>query len=165
MVISWDRNLYRMSLVVGAMALFLTACRPPTSTAQPSASAVKEVCEDFLEAWGNKPAELQFTDCKRIENPQFDRLESSYVVVGADAAKVEQFLQRKFDLAPLRFLCCVWESTTGDANRPSHGSYTDEDGYYFRISMGSDETLLKDRQSWPKIPNFHVRATKHLGSP
>jgi Domian of unknown function (DUF4952) len=123
----WDKNLYRMSKIASATMLFLTACRPP-------ANMTKEVCEDFLETWGMKPAELQFTHCKRIENPQYDRLQASYVVAGADAAKVEQFLQRKFNLAPLRFLCCVWESTSGDANRPSHGSYMDEEGYYFHLN-------------------------------
>jgi hypothetical protein len=157
MVTYWDKNLYRMSIVVGAMMLSLTACHVPANT-------VKDVCEDFLETWGLKPAELKFTQCKRIENPQFDRLESSYVVAGADAAGVEKLLQKKFNLAPLRFLCCGWESTSGDANRPSHGSYTDK-GYTFQISMGSDETLLRDRQNWPNIPQFYVRVTKYLGSP
>jgi hypothetical protein len=33
------------------------------------------VCEDFLERWGMKPVELAFTQCERIENPQFDRSE------------------------------------------------------------------------------------------
>ncbi|MEA5466495.1 DUF4952 domain-containing protein [Leptothoe sp. PORK10 BA2] len=147
-----------MSMFAGATILLLKACSPPANTA-------KEVCEDFLEKWEAKPAELEFTHCKRVENPQFDRLESSYVVAGADAASVEQFLQREFNLAPLRFVCCVWESTTGDANRPSHASYTDEEGYYFHISMGSEETLLRDRKDWPNISQFHVRVTKHLGSP
>jgi hypothetical protein len=158
MITPWDKNLYRMGMVAGATVLCLTACRPP-------ANATNEVCEDFLETWEMKPAELAFTQCKRIENPQFDRLEASYVVTGADAARVEEFLQSKFNLAPLRFLCCGWESTSGDANRPSHGSYTDKAGYYFQISMGSDETLLRDRKDWPNIPQFHVSVTKHLGSP
>jgi hypothetical protein len=154
----WDKNFYRMSMVIGATMLFLTACRPP-------ANAGKEVCEDFLGTWGTKPAELAFTQCKRIENPQFDRLEASYVVAGADAARVEDFLQRKYNLAPLRFVCCLWESTSGDPNRPSHGSYTDKEGFYFQISMGSEETLLRDRKDWPNISKFHVRVIKYLGSP
>jgi Domian of unknown function (DUF4952) len=148
-----------MGLVANAaMLLCLTACRPSENRAM-------EVCEDFLGRWGTKPVELAFTQCKRIENPQFDRLESSYVVAGADAAKVEKLLQQKFNLAPLRFVCCGWESTSGDANRPSHGSYRDREGYYFQISMGSDETVLRDRKNWPNIPQFHVRVTKYLGSP
>jgi hypothetical protein len=144
-----------MSMVAGATILFLTVCRPPANA----------VCEDFLETWGMKPAKLAFTQCKRIKNPQFDRLESSYVVAVADAARVEEFLQRKFNLAPLRFLCCGWESTSGKANRPSHGSYKDKEGYFFQIAMGSDETLLRDRKNWPNISQFHVRVTKYLGSP
>jgi Domian of unknown function (DUF4952) len=152
------KNFYRMSMVAGATILSLTVCRPP-------ANAANEVCEDFLKTWGMKPAELAFTQCQRIENPQFDRLESSYVVAGADAARVEKFLKRKFNLAPLRFVCCGWESTSAKTNRPSHGSYKDKEGYSFQIAMGSDETLLRDRKNWPNISQFHVRVTKYLGSP
>ncbi len=158
MITPANKTLYRMSIIASSTMLLLTACRPQANTP-------KEGCEDFLETWGTKPAKLEFTQCKRVENPQFDRLESSYVVAGADAARVEEFLKKKFNLAPLRFVCCLWESTSRDANRPSHGSYTDKEGFYFQISMGSGETLLNDRQDWPKIAQFHVRVTKYLGSP
>ncbi|NEP14315.1 MAG: DUF4952 domain-containing protein [Symploca sp. SIO2C1] len=149
----WQRK-----IVIVAMMIFSVSCHSITTKAA-------HTCEDFLAMWGEKPAELEFTNCKRVELPPGEGLVSSYVVKGSDAAEVEKLLQRKFGMAPLKFLCCGWEPilVVGEDNTSGNGSYVDKDGYSFEVTMHSEETLLNDRKDWPKIPEFHVRVTKYWG--
>jgi hypothetical protein len=120
-------------------------------------------CQDFLQAWGTKPQELSFTDCKKMKGAaQTDELVASYAVSGKNAAKVERVLVEKYKMPPLLFQCCGWVSTTaqGDKNPRNRGFYKDKKGEQYYISMSSEETVVKD---WSRIPRFYVRVSIYLG--
>jgi hypothetical protein len=128
-----------------------------TLTEQPA------LCQDFLQAWGTKPQELSFTDCKKTKGiAQTDELVASYTVSGKNATKIERLLVEKYKMPPLLFQCCGWVSTTarGDKNPRNRGFYKDKKGNQYYISMSSEETVVKD---WSQIPRFHVRVSIYLG--
>jgi hypothetical protein len=130
----------------------------------PELEANNNPCKDFLVTWEAKLPELEFRECQHVERPPGEELIALYVVKGSDAADVEQFLQREFGMAPLKFLCCGWEpirvGEEGDF-LPGHGSYIDSRSDRFRITMVSPETLLNDRQDWHKIPQFQVKVKQY----
>lgn len=145
----------------GCIALALASCQPQASLeADPT-------CADFLASWNKESAALQFVECERVEHPQVDRLVASYVVEGARAESVEQFLQQEFGMSSLQFLCCGWETFTSaaDINTTPYGRYVDASGFEFDIQMYSAETLIQDRAQWNQIPEFYVRVRMWLGSP
>jgi len=148
----------RLIIIMFAVMLFSVSCHSLSK-------GVTHICEDFLASWGEKPAQLEFTDCKKVKIPPGEGLTASYVVQGVDAAEVEKILQRKFGMAPLKFLCCGWEPVLvkNKDNLPGKGSYTDQDGWSFEVTMVSEETIISDRQDWHKIPEFYVRVTKFWG--
>lgn len=140
---------------------------PKIATQATTTQTISEIaCEDLLEKWQKKPNELKFSSCKYEKHAQLDRLVSTYVVRGTDAAIVERFLRKEFQMSPLRFVCCGWEpsvvSTKDTVNTPRYGIYKDRDSYDCEISMTSGETLEKN---WHLIPRFYVRVTKYLGTP
>jgi hypothetical protein len=137
----------------------------PAATTAPSLQPATSIpCEDLLEKWQKRPNKLEFSNCKYVKHPQFDRLVSTYVVPGKDAASIESFLRKQFQMSPLRFVCCGWEPGIigTQTNIPKYGNYRDRDGYDCEITMTSEETVEKN---WKKIPKFYVRVTKFLGSP
>lgn len=144
-----------------AITLIFTA---PACAAK-SVSQVQQTCGDFLQEWNLKPKAFGFSGCKKIKHSQVDRLEASYLVRGKDAASVERYLSQQFKMAPLRFICCGWETiktSKNGANQPGYGRYVDKNGHKFEIMMSSEETVLKD---WKQISKFNVRVTTYLGSP
>jgi Domian of unknown function (DUF4952) len=114
-----------------------------------------------------KPTQLTFLSCQAIQGAQIRSLEARYQVTGKDAALVEAFLQQKFQMSPLRFVCCGWEpgKREQDSRLPRLGQYRDQQGYNYQITMHSGETLVTQRQDWAKIPFFYVKVTKFLEDP
>jgi Domian of unknown function (DUF4952) len=144
-----------------AIALMLVAQFCAAQPVKPASQIL--TCGDFLQDWNLKPETLKFSHCKKIKNPQVDRLEASYTVTGKDAALVERYLRKQFRMAPLRFLCCGWESVTNSkngGNQPGYGRYIDQNDRKFEIIMASEETVQKD---WQQISRFNVRVTTYLG--
>ena len=95
---------WQLRIVIFALMLFCVSCHSLTKR------TTHHTCGDFLAIWGEKPAQLQFRDCKKVKIPPGEGLTASYVVKGSDAAEVEKILQRKFGMAPLKFLCCGWDA-------------------------------------------------------
>ncbi len=112
-------------------------------------------CVDFLDELNLKTEELTFLECKQVEHAPAVLLEARYSVLGSDAAVVEDFLQRKFGLEELRFVCCGFEgkpafyqNKTGDSYRVAMYSYDEfavegdlEDFSEFRVTVGKYLTL------------------------
>lgn len=155
-----------MSILRSPPLIALTGLVCPSSQAFSSIQGVP-TCGDFLESWDKKPAELQFVSCEYIEHSQVDRLETSYVVEGAQAATVEALLKKEFGLSSLRFLCCYWDAVvhSDDGNRLGNGTFIDTSGHRFQVMMHSGETLVTERAQWEQIPEFHVRVRTYLGTP
>ncbi len=145
----------RLSLGIPLLAAIVTAPIHRLKIAEQTPT-----CEDFLAAWGAKPKELEFAECKKVAGKQSDRLIASYWVPGKDAAKVERFLTVRFKMAPLRFICCGWENYPSQPKQDKDGFYKDKKGQQFSIRMASEETLVKD---WNRIPRFNVRVETYLG--
>ncbi|BAZ31143.1 hypothetical protein NIES4074_36150 [Cylindrospermum sp. NIES-4074] len=124
-------------------------------------------CKEMIVKLVEKSQKLQFLDCKETKSLQLNVLELRYKVAGKDAASVENFLHQKFKMSKLRFLCCGWEPVEVRENHNSsgHGSYRDQRGYYYEVSMFSGETLVNERRDWKNIPVFYVTVTKFLESP
>jgi hypothetical protein len=114
------------------------------------------LCRDFLARWQNKPKHLKFTGCQLVKGGQIDQVIYRYTIPGKNAAVTETFLRQQFRMGKLRFVCCGWESSG------QQGSYQDQDGYYHRIEMSSEETVVKN---WSQINKFHVRVVKYLTDP
>jgi hypothetical protein len=110
---------------------------------------------DFLSQWNIKPKELKLASCD-LKHGQMDLLIATYTVEGTDAAIVEKFLQARFQMGKLRYVCCGWE------NVGKNGAYRDRDKYSYVIDMSSGETIERD---WPKIRQFYVVITKYLTDP
>ncbi len=122
------------------------------------------VCEDFFAKLEDKLKELEFSGCKQYNQSYLEVLEARYKVTGKDAATVERFLQEKFQMSELQFLCCGWEPVIRiqNDNFPGYGNFRDSRGYNYRVTMFSQETLIDERQDWYKIPFFYVDITLYL---
>lgn len=84
---------WQSSLLISAMLLSIVPCQ--SDAQKPSPIVLNpQTCGDFLTRWGDKPAVLKFVRCEQVKNPQIDRLVSSYLVTGVEAAAVEK-LSRK----------------------------------------------------------------------
>ncbi len=139
-----------------------------TSTANSQMLSQGETdCKDMMAILVDKPQELQFLECKPTKHMQLNVLETSYQVPGKDAGEVEKFLQQKFKMSKLRFLCCGWEpiEVIKNENYPGYGGYRDSLGYNYQIRMFSGETLINQRQDWKSIPFFYIRVIKFIESP
>ncbi len=114
---------------------------------------VKE-CGDLLSQWAEKPNELEFLDCEPGEGQLI--FKANYRVSGKQAHLVETFLRKKYGIGKLVFLCCGWDSKNGKIGIFKKPDLTN--GIHYDISMYSEETLIKDRNQWNKIPYFYVTA-------
>ena len=125
---------------------------------------INSACEDFLAKLGNKPEELEFAGCKKYHKLSLEVLEARYEVTGKDAGTVENFLQQKFHMSQLQFLCCGWEplGRIENTKSPGYGSFRDSRGYKYEVTMFSQETLINHRQDWQNIPLFYVDITLYL---
>ncbi|WP_213936797.1 DUF4952 domain-containing protein [Pseudomonas sp. dw_612] len=123
-----------------------------------SAAKAELACDDFLAKFGNKPAFIEFQGCEQSVDRQGQPFSASYQVSGANAAKAEKHLKQQFGLPALKRVCCIWEST-------AH-FYRDKQtdiGYF--IGMGSEETLVHDRKSWPSITHFYISVDAYAEDP
>ncbi|HEX7814446.1 MAG TPA: DUF4952 domain-containing protein [Dyella sp.] len=120
-------------------------------------------CGDFLGRYGMKPGHLEFTGCEEGKDAQLRALIAHYRVKGADAASVETLLRRDTGMNALRYLCCGWQvvpgkdAATGDGTLPIEADS--------KVSMGSGETVVHDRKSWPQIPWFTVNVVVDIETP
>lgn len=115
-------------------------------------------CDDFLAKLGHKPGFVEFQGCERSVDRQGQPFSASYQVSGANASKAEQYLKQQFGQPALKRVCCIWEST-------AH-FYRDKQtdiGYF--IGMGSGETLVHDRKSWPAIDYFYISVDAYAEDP
>jgi hypothetical protein len=128
----------------------------------------KGICGDLMSTLVEKPSMMEFLECKAPRKTQVKTLIATYRVTGKDARSAEQFLQQKFKMSKLKFLCCGWDTVSSSGpqgNQPGNGRYTDRQGFYHDIEMYSDETLLNNHQDWSKIPFFYIVVTKFLEDP
>lgn len=118
------------------------------------------VCGDLLQIHARKPEYAEYLNC--IEGKGQVLQKARYRVKGIHGKSVEQFLVHTYNTAPLKFQCCGWEAAKG-----RHGSFkkavtVNDRGsisyIHFQISMHSQETLVKDRKQWGKIPFFYIEA-------
>jgi len=128
---------------------------------------VDRICGDFAAAWNEKPASMSFVGCEQISSPPGEGLRATYLVDGAAAAEVEEFLQREFGLPSLAFVCCYW--TTSNVGGPAW-YYIDETETSVSIDMHSEEAVREspgrlevlNRQDWHKL-RFYVYVEKVWG--
>ena len=108
---------------------------------------------------------ILFVGCKKAKHNQLNVLEASYTVPGIDAAKVETFLQNKFNMSPLLFICCGWEPIAKNNRLRRYGTFPDKNFYGVDIKMASGETIYSNRRDWHKIDTFSVSVVKFLDEP
>ena len=142
------------AVVLLTLIMLLTACTQSTAP-------VAIHSGDFLSQWKlGKPETLIFVDYEYRASQQGQQT-ATYQVNGQSAAQVETWLRDRFDMSPLRFVCCTWEANVENDNIPGRGHHLDDRGRLFEIAMYSSETLVHDRQEWPQINAFIVQVTHY----
>ncbi|TAD78409.1 MAG: DUF4952 domain-containing protein [Oscillatoriales cyanobacterium] len=150
-----DRSKVSLVCTTVAGAVIVSAFAHQSKAAFPVAA---NTCGDFAAVWNKKPKQLAFAGCQ-LEPSEPDAVpKARYRLEGNDAIVIEQFLQREFGMAPLRFICCGWEPVVakGDARLLKLGSYRDDRGITYQIAMYSGETPIATRQQWSAIDTFRV---------
>lgn len=150
-----DRSKLSLVCTMVTGAVVVSAFAHQSNAAFPIAS---NACGDFAAEWNKKPTQLAFSGCQ-FESSDRDAVpKARYSLAGKDAIVVEQFLQREFGMAPLRFICCGWEPVVakGEARLLQLGSYRDDRGMSYQIAMYSGETPIATRQQWSAIDTFRV---------
>ncbi|KEY59604.1 DUF4952 domain-containing protein [Serratia sp. DD3] len=113
-------------------------------------------CGDFLHQLGLSRPDVKFQGCAKHHDRNTDYLEATYRVTGNDLPQVEAWAIQTFNLKPLKFVCCGWESRTV--------AYRSKDGAEYYIGMGG-ETLINERQAWSKIPYLTLSMTHYINDP
>jgi hypothetical protein len=116
------------------------------------------VCQDFLQAMGRKPAELEYVGCTQDDDSYIQPMEARYRVSGASAAKIEAYLQQTFGMPPLKYVCCGWSNGAPYVWREQPGSVK------YQIGMGV-ESLHHPRTQWSAIPYFMVTVAVNRKGP
>lgn len=106
-------------------------------------------CQDFLQAMGRKPPELQYVGCSQDDVSYLKPMEAHYRVSGAQAAQVEAYLHTAFGLPALRYVCCGW------SNGAPYYWREGPDAVRYQIGMGV-ESLPYERGQWHSIEAFDV---------
>lgn len=160
----------RLGCGVGLLLLIGSAV---TASAQTPAAAIVEwevhgraeglarpdtVCQDFLQAMGRKPAELEYVGCTQDDASYLQPMEARYRVSGASAARIEAYLQQTFGMPPLTYVCCGWSNGAPYFWREQPGSVN------YQIGMGV-ESLHHPRGQWSAIPYFTVTVAVSRKSP
>ncbi|UYZ83275.1 DUF4952 domain-containing protein [Entomomonas sp. E2T0] len=136
--------------------VFLIGC----SSSSNQNKSVSSQCDDFLAIFNHKPNNLVFQYCEVKHDKQAKPAVATYKVTGEQAAVIEQYLIKNFDMPSLYFVCCIWEPI----DKIRKAGYSKNEGEYkdpktnitYYITMGSDETLVTKRQNWSEIPFFWV---------
>lgn len=121
-------------------------------------------CVDLIKEFSNLPPELKFQGCELSNESQLSVLRATYQVSGRQATKVENFLVENYQMSPLKFVCCGWESATNAEGR-RYGTYSDLRGYYYEIRMYSGEVLIPEQLKRENVPNFYVEVVGYLEEP
>ncbi len=116
------------------------------------------VCQDFLQAMGKKPAELEYVGCTQDDASYLQPMEARYRVSGASAARIEAYLQQTFGMPSLTYVCCGWSNGAPYFWRQQPGSVN------YQIGMGV-ESLHHPRGQWSAIPYFAVTVAVNRKSP
>lgn len=131
------------------------SCRKTELTRELSYTKTEKPCGDFLAELKKKPNNLIFLGCED-SGSYLKALTAKYKVLGKDAAEIESYFQKHFQMPKLHFACCGWELS------PDKGTYKNSKGLEYKIEMFSEETLIKDRNDWEKIPFFYIDVTLYL---
>ncbi len=114
-------------------------------------------CGDYLSELKKMPNNLEYISCTKVNSGQA-HLKAEYRVRGTQAAAVEAYLVKVFNMKKLRFMCCGWEpegGRTGQYNRVVNNV-----DYSYSITMHA--TSLE--KNWLKIPYFYVTVTLYPGT-
>jgi hypothetical protein len=154
---------------IGLFSLPVIATKFPSSPKDKSTVlSIPKNCGDLMATLVEKPTAIEFLECGATDNASGHKaLVARYRVTGTDAALVEKFLQQKFKMTKLKFVCCGWEPmiSSSQGNLSGDGRYEDQQGFYYKIVMYSQETLINEQQFWDKIPFFNIEVTKYLEDP
>jgi len=113
-------------------------------------------CKDFLQQLTQKPTELKYQSCKKVEEAPAVLLKATYEVSGKKAKEIENFLHKEFGLKRLRFACCGWET--------SPSTYNSKNGDTYSIQMYSlDEFNFQEK--WEDYKAFSVTVGKYIVLP
>lgn len=107
------------------------------------------VCEDFLQAMGRKPPNLEYVGCTQDDASYIKPMEARYRVAGKDAMEVEAYLRQTFNLPALGYVCCGW------SNGAPYSWREGPDSVRYQIGMGV-ESMPLPREQWAQIPHFSV---------
>lgn len=109
-------------------------------------------CADFLATLSNKPPFVEFLQCSQDLDAQGKPFIARYRVRGTDALAAERYLNHRFGLPMLRYICCGWDST--------FYSYRDKKTrHWYLLGMGSEETPINTRKAWPQIEYFYLQVS------
>lgn len=107
---------------------------------------------DFLAKLSDKPQFVEFVACTQDIDAQGKPFIARYRVKGTDALEAERYLNRRFGLPVLRYICCGWDST--------FYSYRDKKTqHWYLLGMGSEETSVNTRETWPQIKYFYLQVS------
>lgn len=115
-------------------------------------------CDDFLSKLADKPSYVEFKGCTQALDRMGQPFSASYEVSGANASKAEQFLEQHFGISPITRACCVWDSTQNGFRDPATG-------INYLISIGSEETEVRQRESWTRINRFTIQVDAYAEDP
>jgi hypothetical protein len=115
-------------------------------------------CGDFLRRLGLARPDIVFVGCEKrhMGEPDADRLDATYRVLGKDLAKVEGWFIRTFHAKPLRFACCGWDTPPV--------SFKARDGAYYEVTFGG-ETIVNRRKDWVKVPYLTLSVAHDAAEP
>ncbi|MEM7184682.1 MAG: DUF4952 domain-containing protein [Spirochaetota bacterium] len=118
---------------------------------------------DILALLMNKPKELELVRFKVIPDYSQEVLEAEYRVPGNKAYKIERILHKKYGMAKIKHVCCIWE-THPDGVIPATPQFNKRYKKYYKkayikVAMGAYETPIRRRKNWHKIPYFYVLVT------
>jgi Domian of unknown function (DUF4952) len=152
-----------LTLVFALLACTSAALAAATPKQLKSTTEQSVVCGDFLANKKNKPSDLKFVECKKINLHGVDALEAVYRVSGAKAASVETSLVKSTKMPKLRYVCCGWESSTISGKSPvTAGSFLFKKNWY-EVSMTSGESPINQRAKWGEIEFFSVSVVLVVG--
>ncbi|SDZ51455.1 DUF4952 domain-containing protein [Pseudomonas sp. NFIX28] len=115
-------------------------------------------CEDVLAKLSDKPGFVEFLECTQDNEIQGKPFVARYRVKGSDALEAEQFMSQSFGMPKLQHICCGWDSTP-------HFYRDKRTRLGYRLGMGSEETLIDERSSWPRIKFFYITASLFTEDP
>lgn len=101
-------------------------------TNKPTTSKSDLKC-DLLEAYAEKPKELEFIKCESVKNSQIIH-RAMYKVAGKDSKKVEKFLKEQYGMGNLKWACCGWDNA-GVYGEFNHSEFKKIDPYCSAIVM------------------------------